>query len=804
MRGALMYATPWLRRRWVSILLLTLLVGLIGAVVLTAFAGARRTASSFQRLHDETLAADLTVFIPHVDEHDLRVLRALPGVEAMARAKQLTSFVNGGFASVGGPLDAGVGRTVDKPRVVAGRRPRQDRAREIAVPETFAHAQHVGVGDEITIHGFSPAQVEELASGSSVFEPHGPKVRLRVVGITRAPSDLSIEGASGGLLITTRAFVQRYGDRIASFAPVVLRVRVADDRAASRFVRAARARFVEKGDPGAFQVQPTSETEGAIQQSIDVLTTGLVVFAAIAALSGLVVLAVALRRFIDAGAGDVPALRALGASRVERAVALALPVVVIAVVGALLAVIGAVAASPLMPLGLARDAEPDLGVDLDPVVLGVGVVAVAALVLGVGLLAAVRVVRTESSITAKTPRSSPLLGRAAAGLAPPLAVGASMALEPGRGRTAVPVRQGAAAVFVAVAGIVAVVVLSASLQELTRTPAAYGYNWDTHFDFCAQGPVGGQQQCARAKAAIAGDRAVAAAATTVTNVVNVEGHPVTGSAFPRLRGHLEPTVLEGRAPRTASEVALGADTQAAVDASIGDTVRVAGERAERRFRVVGTVVLPVYTQVGDNGDVQALADGAVLTRRGFRSISNAEDDGFGFVVRWRPGIDRAAAIERIRARAKVLGPARSAVVPLEVRRLEQVDVLPWALGAFLAVIGVLGVGYVTVVAVRRRARDLAVLKTMGFRRAQIAGTVATQATVLTVAGLVVGVPAGIILGRAVWARIADGAGLGRTNVVPALAIVAIVLLSIVVVNVCALVPGRIAARMRPATVLRSE
>ena len=688
--------------------------------------------------------------------------------------------------------------------MIEGRRPREDRAHEIAVPEALADAQGIRVGEQITIHAFSPPQVEELASGTGVFEPRGPKVRLRVVGITRASADLSIEGAAGGVLITTREFVRRYGDQIASYAPVVLRVRVADQAAAGRFVREARDRFVARGEPGAFQVQPTSETEGAVQQSIDVLTTGLLVFGVIAALAGLVVLAVVLRRFVDGGAADVPALRALGASRAERVAALALPVVVIACVGAIFAVVGSSAASALMPLGLARDAEPDLGLDLDGLVLGIGVVGVAALVLGVGTLAAFRVVRAESGSVTRAPRSSPLLGRAAAGLAPAVAVGTTMALEPGRGRNAVPIRQGVAAVVVAVAGIVAVVVLSAGLAELARTPVAYGYNWDTHFDFCAQGVSGGQDQCAAAKRAISQDRAVASAAATVSSTLDVEGHPLTGLAFVPLRGEIRPTVLDGRAPRTRSEVALGTDTLTAVDAAIGDSVRVAGDRAERRFRVVGTAVLPVFTAVDENGDLQAVADGAVMSGGGLRSISAAGDEGFGFVVRWRSGTDHAAAIERIRERATVLGPPRSQVVPLEVERLEQVDALPWVLAAFLAVIGLIGVGYAIVVGVRRRGRDLAVLKTMGFRRAQVMVTVATQATMLTAAGLVIGVPLGLVLGRAVWERIASGAGLGSTNVVPVLGIVAIVLFSLVVVNLLALVPGRLAARTHPAHVLRSE
>ena len=48
-----------------------------------------------------------------------------------------------------------------------------------------------------------------------------------------------------------------------------------------------------------------------------------------------------------------------------------------------------------------------------------------------------------------------------------------------------------------------------------------------------------------------------------------------------------------------------------------------------------------------------------------------------------------------------LSAARTAAVPLEVKRLDQLDDLPWILGGVLALIGVLGVGYALVTAVRR-------------------------------------------------------------------------------------------------------
>src|SRR5207237_10502572 len=72
--------------------------------------------------------------------------------------------------------------------------------------------------------------------------------------------------------------------------------------------------------------------------------------------------------------------------------------------------------------------------------------------------------------------------RVSAAAAPPptLNVGVRMALEPGRGRTAVPVRGSLLAVIVAVAALVGTISFGASLDHLLATPRLYGWNWDAH------------------------------------------------------------------------------------------------------------------------------------------------------------------------------------------------------------------------------------------------------------------------------------------------------------------------------------
>jgi len=457
-----------------------------------------------------------------------------------------------------------------------------------------------------------------------------------------------------------------------------------------------------------------------------------------------------------------------------------------------------------MPLGIARDAEPSPGLDADGLVLGAGIFSVLMIVCGLAWLASRAAVRAEvAGESARRPERSTAANAATrAGCAPPVTVGVVMALEPGRGPSAVPVRPAIAGAIVAVVGVVAVGVFSSSLRHLVATPAAYGYAWDAHFSTDSPDPTDPDHPCSSARTGLVDDRAVAAVAAMCSSGLEVDGRSVGAYGLVPLTGVVEPVVLEGRLPTAASEVALGTDTLANVGASIGDRVEVAGPEATKELRIVGRVVLP---KLGDETDVQSVAEGAILTGRGLEALSGSSDfSSLDYLVRWRPGADVAAAKARIAELPGGLSAARTAAVPLEVKRLDQLDVLPWILGGVLAFIGVLGVGYALVTAVRRRARDLAVLKTLGFRRRQVIATVAMQATVFAVVGLVVGIPLGVVVGRLVWQRVADGAGLVADATLPAPGMVAVAVASVLVVNLIAVIPARTAARTRPATVLRSE
>jgi hypothetical protein len=281
--------------------------------------------------------------------------------------------------------------------------------------------------------------------------------------------------------------------------------------------------------------------------------------------------------------------------------------------------------------------------------------------------------------------------------------------------------------------------------------------------------------------------------------VQIEGHPVTAWAFHSLRGTIDPEVVAGRAPRGPTEVALGAVTLDALGKRIGDTVRVTGSAAARGYEVVGRIVLPRIAQP------QPLADGASFTSAGLTAIIEADDPNLWYyrVARVAPDTDRAALQRQIASLPKVVDTGRVSI-PTEVDHLRQIGWLPTSLTLLLGVLGLLAVGHALVTAVRRRRRELALLKVVGFDRRQVRATVAWQATTLATIGLVIGIPTGVVVGRVVWRLVADGLGVSTSATIPVFALILTIPCAVALVNLIAFLPARAAARIRPAVALRSE
>jgi ABC-type lipoprotein release transport system permease subunit len=143
-------------------------------------------------------------------------------------------------------------------------------------------------------------------------------------------------------------------------------------------------------------------------------------------------------------------------------------------------------------------------------------------------------------------------------------------------------------------------------------------------------------------------------------------------------------------------------------------------------------------------------------------------------------------------------------VPLELSNLRNVRILPRLLMGFLALLAAAAVAHVLATSVRRRRRDFAMLRALGMTRRSTRSIINLQGTAIAIAGLVIGIPAGMIVGQSGWHLIADRVPLRFVHPVALLAIIVVVPAALAVVNLLALAPGRRASHLNPAEVLHTE
>jgi ABC-type lipoprotein release transport system permease subunit len=783
-----------IRRRWRSALALVVLIGIVGALVLATVAGARRSGTALERFNRESRSSQLEIAIEPPTERELEEFRSTPGVEALAHLRGY-ALVLGEFEelAIAAPLDAAMEQAVDRSRLLEGRRPDPDAPLETTIGEQLAHDLGIGLGDRLRAVSYTNEQIDVAFSGGDPGPPGGPPVAFEVVGIVRRPLDLGVRAASGGVVVLTPAFAREYDDRVGAWTDV-LRVRTDGVAAGNRATNVARRLWDQDST---FQIQGLGiETEGA-RNAISVLTTALWIVAGVATLAGIVAIGIVLSRNIRATDLDQTVLRGLGLTHGQRARVHAPRTLLICGAGALLAGLGAIALSPRFPVGLARQADPDVGVHVDWTVLGGGVALLVVLTAAIAAVAAYRTARAAASdreLHAYRWTSHAVERAAETGLRPTTVNGLRMAVQAGRGRQAIPVRSAVVGAIAGVAGITAAIVFAASLTHLIDTPRLYGWSWDISAE------VGTDRQCGDTGryglTARDGVAAMGFLCSTYTGIELDHQHNVTVWGLRSTVGDLEPEIVAGRAPAGPREIALGSVTMDKIGKGIGDTVRARAIDEIVEYRIVGQVVLPTV------GSPQALADGAIVAAAGFGPLQESgENETHYLVVRAAPGTDidalraKVASIDRVRN-------VRAGSVPVEVSRLEQIDAIPAALGILLAALALVAVAHAVVSTVRRRRADLAVLKVLGFTRGQVRTTIAWQTTVLGAIGLLVGIPVGVILGRGAWQLVADGLGVVPAVQSPVLWLLVVIPGALLVVNALAVWPARSAARTRPAAILR--
>jgi FtsX-like permease family len=810
MRAVIYLAAHELRARWQGWAVLVLLVAVAGGAVLTAAAGALRTDTAYPRFLKASKASDVLV-APDVwgPRGYFDALARLPGVAAVAplagmNLEPLGHGLAARATATAAPVDGRFGRLVEVPKVLAGRLPAAGRAGEIAVDQRGAAMLGLRVGSVLSMR----AVPNSPSPGAGTAGPR--LLRERVVGIvvTRGSVLPVTEMDKVPVIMASLALFQRLGVQYAGFGGAYVKLR--PGASAEEFGRQAQSltrQFPSTG--GHVFTADEGAQAAAVQRAIRPEAVALAVFALALAVTALLIVGQAATRLLATGLLTNPALTALGMTRGQLTAAGLTEVGAAAAIGAVVAAGAAVAASPLMPIGAARLAEPDPGVSANPAVLAAGAAAIIVLLLAWAAWPAWRLAaagaRVNGTAAAPGPRLRPVAWLAGAGLPVTVRAGVRLALEPGRGRTAVPVRSALAGTVLSVLAVTAAVTFGANLLHLVNSPRLYGQRWDAAVDL----------QFGGITPAFAGQRLGHTPGITGWTfghhgIVGIGGHVIPAIGLAAGKGPLlSPTLLQGRPPRTSDEIALGTATLRQIGRHVGQTVTMTVGGRTLRERIVGRVVFPNFGQ--GSFTPTDLGQGAQTTAAVLKPPPSAVPS-FDFVLlRFTPGPRRVADIasfEQSMTGFCQAVPQSTCVVtsqrPNGVTNYASIDRTPTVLAAILAVVGTAVLGQFIVVSGRRRRRDFAILKALGLRRRQVRSITAWQVSTLTGIALLAGLPLGIVVGRWSWALFGHGLGIPAEVVTPVRPVLIMVPAVIVIANAVALWPGQATARLRPANVLRAE
>jgi hypothetical protein len=430
-------------------------------------------------------------------------------------------------------------------------------------------------------------------------------------------------------------------------------------------------------------------------------------------------------------------------------------------------------------LSLGRS-EPNPGWHVNLALVAIGVALVALAFVAMSGLASVRVVRRDA---AWSPSAARIVNRiAAAGAPTPVVLGTGLAVEPGRGRGALPVRSALIATAVGIAGVVAVTVFASSLHRLTHTPARWGWSADAQVLDVNDSTA----------ADLRSDPRIDGYLDSRDFQVRVDDRTATGRVY-RGDQDLGWTVLNGRRPRGEGEVLLGARLSRTLDKGVGDRVTFRGaDGSSVTLAVVGVGTGP------DLSDGQ-FAGGLVVSPGDVDRIKLTETER-NAQISFAPGVDPDRARAALGKEYEVAAPER----PPDVDNLAQLGRLPELLVAFLALLSAAVLAHSIAVTARRRRRELDTLRALGFVRRQARGVIVAAALVSVALGLVVGVVLGLVLARVSWSLTAHAAYAAGDLRVPELSLLALVVASIAVAFLVAAVPAWRLTRVTIAAGLRAE
>ncbi len=162
-------------------------------------------------------------------------------------------------------------------------------------------------------------------------------------------------------------------------------------------------------------------------------------------------------------------------------------------------------------------------------------------------------------------------------------------------------------------------------------------------------------------------------------------------------------------------------------------------------------------------------------------------NGGAFLVRGVPGPQGKSALTHLAREysSDVSFPA----APTNLVNFGEAVNFPLIFGAVLILFGAATLLHVLVLSVTRRRREMGLLRALGFVRRQVALSVYWQTTTVALIGIVIGVPAGIAVGRGVWGVFARSLGVLPVTEVTVWVIVVVAVATLAAVHPVGRRPG---------------
>jgi ABC-type lipoprotein release transport system permease subunit len=784
MKAAWYWAQADSRRRWRSLVAVGLLVALGTGSTFAFVAGGRRAGSAVARFEDATNVPAAYVF--STSEPSTALQTALHDDPRVAAVQRTDAVVLGPEPSMTG---SGAVLTVigsdDDPAVighamlVAGRYLAPGATDEVLVTEQMAHEFHLEAGQRVTMRGVG-------CLGSCSPQPAG---EATIVGVVRLPPDLTHDPSAAAITLAGPDFLDgrwRGMARVGSMLWLQLR-----DRQSTTEVINDVSPLVGNGElTNNLLLLEVANRAAHLQRA------ALFAAAIAMAIACLLVAGQATARHLAARSDDAHTMAAMGLDPRQRRLAALLAIGPALAVGLVGGVVVAMALSPLFPLGGARQADPDVGVHADLVVLGLGVAVAVALLIGVALVVATR--WASPSIEEEVEQSSSRVSSVVSALAlgPVSATGSRLALERGRGRGRLPIVPTIAALVVSSAVICGALVVRWSIDGLVTNGGRYGQAWtlivgsndsdlaalahtlarDSRVDGVALAALGGALMTT-------GDRTVH---MTALGLSGVDRDPSV-------------TILSGRAPAGGGEVALGSSSLHSLGLHVGDRATMRGGCGEREVTIVGRVAMPLVGTADPD-------DGTLLPMETFRALCADQlvasvDSNTSILLKVRHEAD-AAGLSRTLDPEHFLVQRRA--VPGAVRAIDDIRQVPLIVAGLVSLLALAAGGHALALSVRRRREDLAVLRALGLRPGQTAAAIRCQALILAAISIVVGIPVGVALGRLLWSSIVSASHLLLRTDVDMGGLVGLVAAIVASALVLSWWPGRRASRLQTARLLRTE